>query len=232
MKVSRSIRSQAPVDGTRAESVAEKEALEVGQYAASWHHSLRSVAQGFQQFRKRAMLEDAERPRPGGHRLPGQRKRALTIRELRRENQELRDQLGLNETLAPAAWELSVDPVLRDAILARALVDEWGNRQFALRRLRVSTDGMDLADRLALEDRLFGAPAVLEKAAEYLAGIEAEKQAMITRMITIAKFGDAADAVRAFEVIARLDGWFETAKPSPKASSRVSVAELLRNQEK
>jgi len=53
--------------------------------------------------------------------------RKATRRELRRENEELRDALGLRGYRTIEDWE-ALPSALRDPLAARAFISEWGTR--------------------------------------------------------------------------------------------------------
>ncbi len=118
-------------------------------------------------------------------------------------------------------WE-ALPATVRDPLAARALIAEWGERGAALIRL-----GFPPLNRLpphavrAYDDhmkRVFGTPGVQAILRRELAGINAERAALLERQVRVALYGGDDASTRAFEALARVCGWTSQDGPPPRAT--------------
>ena len=147
----------------------------------------------------------------------------MTRRELRRENDELRAALGMRGHRTVQEWE-RLPPTIRDPLAARALIVSWGDRVAALIRLGFpSLSQLPPSQVGAYRDhmeRVFGTPGVAAILQRELAGVNAERAALLERQVRIALYGDDSASIRAFEALARVCAWAGagSAPSSPRGS--------------
>jgi hypothetical protein len=134
----------------------------------------------------------------------------VTRRELRRENRELRNALGLCGHRTIEEWE-RLPEAIRDPLAARALIAEWGDAGRALIRLgfppmnKLPPNQVHLySDHIA---RVFDAPGVHTVLKRDLGRLDADREAILSRLCRTALYGEDADSVRAAEAIIKACGW-------------------------
>jgi hypothetical protein len=134
----------------------------------------------------------------------------MTRRELRRENEELRDALGLRGYRTIDEWEL-LPAAIRDPLAARAFVAEWGDKGRALIRLGFPAMNRLPPDRVYVyhdhASRVFDTPGAQAILKRDLARLDADREAILSRQVRIALSGDDDASTRAFAVLARVCGW-------------------------
>lgn len=145
----------------------------------------------------------------------GRPSRKEKIEHLERENEELRERIGLEAPRTLEDWELVGTQELRDAMAVRALIAEWNDPFRALVRLgftpplresgRVKREEYD-----ALIQRIFKTPGVERLLAEMTRDLEENKPELIRRQMEIAQHGDADASVRAFSQLSKIAGWQKT----------------------
>jgi hypothetical protein len=135
----------------------------------------------------------------------------MTRRELRRENEELRDALQLRGYRTIENWE-ALPTAIRDPLAARAFIAEWGDKGRALVRLGFSAMNKLPPDRVHLYNdyvtRVFDTPGVHAILNRDLARLDAEREAILSRVCRAALYGEDAESVRAFAVIAKVCKWY------------------------
>jgi hypothetical protein len=135
----------------------------------------------------------------------------MTRRELRRENEELRDALGLRGHRTIEDWE-TLPPALRDPLAARAFISEWGDKGRALIRLgfpalnKLPPSKVHLYKGYAA--RVFDTPGVQAILKRDLSRIDRERDAMLSRPNWIALADDDGQSVRAIDLLAKVCGWY------------------------
>jgi hypothetical protein len=134
----------------------------------------------------------------------------MTRRELRRENQELRALIGLTKPRTIDEWE-SLPQALRDPLAARAWIAEWGDPSRALIRLgfpamnRLPPDKVHLyTDYVA---RVFKTPGVQTILKQDLARLDADREAILSRQVRTALYGEDGESVRAATLLMKVCGW-------------------------
>jgi hypothetical protein len=134
----------------------------------------------------------------------------MTRRELRRENDELRDALGLGGYRTIDEWE-RLPGAIRDPLAARAFIAEWGDKGRALIRLGFPAMNKLPPDRVHLYHgharRVFDTPGVQAILKRDLARLDLEREAILARLCRIGLYGDDGESVRAFAALARVCGW-------------------------
>src|SRR5579871_2021653 len=157
----------------------------------------------------------------------------MTRRELRLENDELRAALGLRGQRTIENWE-ALPATVRDPLAARALIAEWGDRGAALIRL-----GFPSLNRLpphavrAYDDhmkRVFSTPGVQAILQRELAGINAERAALLERQVRVALYGGDDASTRAFEALARVCGWASHDDSLKRSSLRLGLTRTNESQ--
>ena len=135
----------------------------------------------------------------------------MTRRELRRENEELREALGLCGLRTIDDWE-ALPQALRDPLAARAFVAEWADVGRALIRLgfpamnKLSPDKVHLYKDYAA--RVFATPGVQAILKRDLAGLDGEREAILARQCRTALYGEDAQSARAAALIAKVCKWY------------------------
>jgi hypothetical protein len=150
-------------------------------------------------------------------------KRGDEMAQLRKENDELRERLGMPSTDLET-WE-AMPIEWRDQMAARALVAEWLDARRALIRLGFG----DLRTEVwkPLVKIIFETDGVRANLARNLADIEANKQAFLQRTAQIALHSaDEATSIRASELLARVGGWAPKEAP-PQTQVHVSLYGLI-----
>jgi hypothetical protein len=134
----------------------------------------------------------------------------MTRRELRRENDELRAALRLRGLRTIEEWE-SLPQWLRDPLAARAWIGEWGEPTYALIRLGFPAVNQLPPDKVGqYKDhvaRVFETPGAQAIIKRDLRRLDADREAILSRQCQIALYADAAESVRAAELIAKVCGW-------------------------
>jgi hypothetical protein len=149
----------------------------------------------------------------------GGRKNARQVNEeLREENRLLRERLGLDKPRTIESWEDVGTQGTRDLMAARALMSEWGNPFHALVRLGFKLEYQDGAYKVPpltkamheLAGRIFQTPGVVEIVSRDLRDVAARKGEIYARMVEVALHGSEDAAVRATQMLAKLEGWQQT----------------------
>ena len=134
----------------------------------------------------------------------------MTRRELRRGIEELRDALGLRGCRTIDEWE-RLPAALRDALAARALIAEWGDEGKALVRLGFPAMNKLPANQVPIYRdhiaRVFDSPGVRAILKRDLARVDADQEAIISRLHRSAIYGDDATSVRAAALLIKVCGW-------------------------
>ena len=156
---------------------------------------------------------------------------AMTRRELRRENDELRAALGIRKHRTIEEWE-RLPATIRDPLAARALIAAWGDRVEALVRLGFPSLSQLPPSQVGVYrdymERVFGTTGVEAILQRELAGINAERAALLERQVRIALYGADDASVRAFEALARVCGWTHNGtRPTATDGDAPSVARVL-----
>jgi hypothetical protein len=155
----------------------------------------------------------------------------MTRRELRRENEELRDALGLRGYRTIEDWE-ALPSALRDPLAARAFISEWGDKGRALIRL-----GFPAMNKLPRNDvplykdhvsRVFDTPGVQAILKRDLSRIDLERDAMLSRLSWIGLHGEDDESLRAIDVLAKVCGWYY--HPPQPSTPQAPGIEALFNQ--
>lgn len=153
----------------------------------------------------------------------------MTRRELRRENEELRDALGLRGYRTIEDWE-ALPSALRDPLAARAFISEWGDKGRALIRLgfpamnKLPRDGVQLyKDHVT---RVFDTPGVQAILKRDLSRIDLERDAMLSRLSWIGLHGEDGQSLRAIYLLAKVCGWYWH-PPQPSTPAAADVAQLF-----
>lgn len=110
------------------------------------------------------------------------------------------------EPLTFEEWERSSPQNLRDAMAARALLQEWGNPVNALIRLGFAHE-RDREKREALRAAVFDTPGCRTVLADRLKDAEAARGEMLQRQVQIALHGSDDASVRSFSQLAKIMGW-------------------------
>jgi|GEM_PF-4978759 hypothetical protein len=135
---------------------------------------------------------------------------AMTRRELRRENQELRNLLSLSGRRTIAEWE-ALPQALRDPLAARALIAEWGDKGRALIRLGFPAMNRLPPDKVRLYNeyitRVFETPRVRVILERDLARLDADREAILSRVTRAALYGEDGESVRAAALLIKVCGW-------------------------
>ena len=135
----------------------------------------------------------------------------MTRRELRRENEELRAALELRGYRTIEDWE-ALPPLLRDPLAARAFIAEWGDFGRALIRL-----GFPVMNKLPPSQvhlykdyvaRIFETPEVQAILKRDLGRLDMEREAILSRQVSVALCGGPAQCVRAADLIAKVCKWY------------------------
>lgn len=156
--------------------------------------------------------------------------RKARIEALERENQELRQRIGMDAPLDLTVWEMVNTQEMRDALAVRALIQEWGDPYKALMRLgfqfKIEPNGAigkeDREHVRALIKRIFETDGVKTIYAKAFEDVEALKPEIINRQAQIALYGDDESSVRAASQLAKVAGWN---KPDPD-SNKMPVINL------
>ena len=134
----------------------------------------------------------------------------MTRRELRRENEELRQLLGLSGRRTIAEWE-TLPQTLRDPLAARALIAEWGDKGRALIRLGFPAMNRLPPDKVRLYNeyvtRVFETPGVRAILERDLARLDVEREAILSRVTRTALYGEDGESVRAATLLMKICGW-------------------------
>lgn len=123
---------------------------------------------------------------------------------LAEENKTLLQNLG-HRYQSFEEWEAALPQRLRDEFAARALIASCGDTYRAAIRLGFGRLHQRFPEELL--PRIFGTDGVREILARDLREPEKQKAAMIERMVQFALYGDEANAVRAFQMLAKVCGW-------------------------
>jgi hypothetical protein len=143
----------------------------------------------------------------------------MTRRELRRENEDLRALLGLTSRRTIEEWE-ALPRAIRDPLAARAFIAEWGDVGRALVRLgfpamnRLPPDKVRLYKNYAA--RVFETPGVRAVLERDLARLDADREAILSKLSQTALYGEDADSVRAAEALVKACGWAFRLDPRPE----------------
>lgn len=149
----------------------------------------------------------------------GRKLRKERMEQLERENKDLRDALGMTEPQSLDTWGTVLTQNMRDAMAARALIQEWGHPLNALRRLGfeiAASQSGRLADKeqmVALIKQVFDTDGVRDILSRTLEDIEGSKPQILARLNQTALYGDDDASVRAASQIAKIAGWN---KPDPE----------------
>jgi hypothetical protein len=134
----------------------------------------------------------------------------MTRRELRRENEELRDALGLRGYRTIEEWEL-LPAAIRDQLAARAFIAEWGDKGRALIRLGFPAMNRLPPDRVQLyhdyASRVLDTPGAQAIIKRDLARLDADREAILSRQLRTALYGEDGDSVRAAALLIKVCGW-------------------------
>ena len=148
----------------------------------------------------------------------------MTRAEMRRELEDLRKLLGLTKPRTIDEWEM-LPPTVRDPMAARAWVAEWGDVTRALVRLgfpsmnRLPPGKVRLYKHYA--DCVFGTPGVQAILKRDLSRLDAEREAILSRQLQTALYGEDAESVRAAAWLANVCGW--ECRGNPTAVSAATV---------
>lgn len=146
----------------------------------------------------------------------------MTRRELDAEIAKLRATLGLQKHRTISEWE-AMPREVRDGLAARAFVAESGDAMSALVRLGFpGLNNLSKSEARRYGDyvsRIFGTPGVQAILKRDLASIDKERASLLARQVKIALHGQDADAVRAFEGLARVCGWAFRGDSAPAATA-------------
>ncbi len=145
----------------------------------------------------------------------------MTRAEMRRELEELRKLLGLTNPRTIEKWEM-LPPMVRDPLAARAFIAEWGDKGRALMRLGFPPMNRLPPDRVhAYSDcvtRVFDTPGVHEILKRDLSRLDADREAILSRQMRTALYGEDAESVRAAALLIKVCGWEyrgDRATPTP-----------------
>ena len=115
--------------------------------------------------------------------------------------------------------------LVRDPLAARAWVAEWGDVTRALVRLgfpsmnRLPPGKVRLYKHYA--DCVFGTPGVQAILKRDLSRLDAEREAILSRQLQTALYGEDAESVRAAALLANVCGW--ECRGNPTAVSAATV---------
>lgn len=150
----------------------------------------------------------------------------MTRRELRRENEELRAALDLRRHLTIEEWEV-LPQALRDPLAARAWIAEWGDPGRALIRLgfpamnRLPPDKVRIYHDYAA--RVFETPGVQAILQRDLARLDADREAILSRQVRTALYGEDGESVRAATLLMKACGWEFRGFSTPAAVATVEL---------
>jgi hypothetical protein len=143
---------------------------------------------------------------------------AMTRRELRRENEDLRAFLGLSKPRTIDDWEM-LPQEIRDPLAARAFVAEWGDHGRALVRLGFPAMNRLPSDKVKFYKeyiaRVFETPGVRAILKRDLGRLDADREAILSRQCRTALYGEDAQSVRAAALIAKVCKWEFRGDPAP-----------------
>jgi hypothetical protein len=143
---------------------------------------------------------------------------AMTRRELRRENDELRAALDLRGYRTIEEWETLPAP-LREPLAARAWIAEWGDAGRALIRLGFPAMNRLPPDKVSAYKahiaRVFETPAVQALVRRNLARLDVEREAILSKQVQVALYGEDAESVKAATLLFKVCGWEFRPEASP-----------------
>jgi hypothetical protein len=152
------------------------------------------------------------------------RPRLQRIKELEAENKLLRKRLSLGEK----TYESAGAQEFRDVMAAEALSAEWGNEERALRRLGFEPENYSRDDRQQLCERIFQNPGTRSAVDRILASVVDDKGEILERLRRTALHGSDDAAVRAFDFLARIAGWYH-GQSEQHTDAPLAFTELLQN---
>lgn len=146
----------------------------------------------------------------------------MTRRELRRENEELRETLGLRGQRTIEEWE-RLPAAVRDPLAARALIAEWGDKGRGLIRLGFPAMHRLPPDRVHFYNdyvaRVFDTPGVQAILSRDLARLDVEREAILSRQMWTAMYGEDGESLRAAALLIKVCGWlYRTGSAASDAS--------------
>ena len=121
-------------------------------------------------------------------------------------------------------WEM-LPPTVRDPMAARAWVAEWGDVTRALVRLgfpsmnRLPPGKVRLYKHYA--DCVFGTPGVQAILKRDLSRLDAEREAILSRQLQTALYGEDAESVRAAALLTKVCGWEYRGNPTAVSAATV-----------
>jgi len=154
-----------------------------------------------------------------------------TVKALREENAHLRGLLEMKTPNTTQSWAEFASQPMRDQMAAQALVAEKLDTLRALRWLgfQVDTSVMSIPQQTKdLIQEIFNTPGCKKILAADMEDANANKAAVIARLVKTSRYGNDGDSVRATQQLAKMCDWNEGDKNVAKAgAAQVNLMQMF-----